>query len=334
MTRIAVDAFNLAADRRGMGRMVRQTLRALDELRELEILLVVRSRDHAEALSREFTYRTIVPADLAAERVDAVWYPWNGMRFKPRAFSIVTIHDPFAFLYPHPNVIARWREQTPIRNAIHKADVIFTVSTWTATKLYELFGLKRSSVRVVPNGVCRFWHPVHVEGQDPYMLIVAAPEERKNVALLFRAYDATFESAGPALVVAGTLSESDEQFFGQMRSPTRHVHPSDEQLRELYSGALAVLVPSVAEGYGLPAVEAMACGAAVLASDAAALPETCDGAAFLVQPDESAWRSALRTISLDAPLAQELRTRGLARVARLDPMAPAKALLETARARR
>jgi len=331
MTKIAVDAINLAADRRGMGRMVRQTLRTLDELGGAEIMLVVRKPDDAAELWREFGYRTIVPADLRRERFDAVWYPWNGMRFAPHAYSIVTIHDPFAFMYPHPNRIARWREQSPIRRAINKADVIFAVSKWTAGELFKIFNLDNSRVRVVPNAVDRFWHPVSVPPQDPYMLVLAGPEERKNIAMLFRAYDATFQDAGPHLVVAGTLSDSDERLFQKLRTPRRRVNPSDAQLRELYSGTMALLVPSTAEGYGLPAVEAMACGAAVIASNAAALPETCDGAAFLVRPDENAWRGALRTLSLDDKLRHELRERGLARVARIDPSGPAKALLDAAR---
>jgi glycosyltransferase involved in cell wall biosynthesis len=163
------------------------------------------------------------------------------------------------------------------------------------------------------------------------MLVVGGPEERKNMNLLLRAYNATFDT-GPELVVAGNLSDADERFFETMRVPRQRVHPADDHLRELYSGATAVLVPSTAEGYGLPAVEAMACGAPVIASNASALPETCDGAAVLVHTDENAWRSALRVVSLDERLRDDLRARGLERVARLDPAGPAKALLDAARA--
>jgi glycosyltransferase involved in cell wall biosynthesis len=253
------------------------------------------------------------------------------MRFHPHAYSVVTIHDPFAFLYPHPNPVARWREQSPIRRALKKADIIFAVSKWTAGELFRLFELDNSRVRVVPNAVDAFWHPVSVPPQDRYMLVLAGPEQRKNTAMLLRAYDATFQDAGPHLVVAGVLSDADDRLFDSLRTPRRRVHPDDDELRELYSGAMAVLVPSSAEGYGLPAVEAMACGAPVIASNAAALPETCDGAAFLVRPDENAWRSALRVVSLDEQLRQQLREKGFARVKRIDPDGPARALLDAAR---
>lgn len=328
MTRLGVDAINLAADRRGMGRLVRQTLRSLQGTGEVEIALIVRNASEASALWREFNYPTLSTADVAKERLDAVWYPWNGMRFPPHARSIVTIHDPFAFTYPHSNFIARRREQSPIRRAIKDADAIFSPSTWTANELRRLFNLAESRIRIVPNAPDEIWHPVALPPHDPYILFVAGTEARKNAEMLFHIYEATFQGAGPELVVAGKLSESGERAFERVRGRRRHELPSDKQLRELYSGATMVLVPSLAEGYGLPAVEAMACGAPVIASNATALPETCDGAAVLVRAnDENAWRSAIRTTYLDDSLRSDLRERGLARVARIDRHGPAKALL-------
>lgn len=328
MIRLGVDAINLAADRRGMGRLVRQTLRSLQATGDVELVLVVRNASEAAPLWREFNYPTISTGDLGKERLDAVWYPWNGMRFAPHARSIVTIHDPFAFTYPHSNFVARWREQSPVRRAIKSADDIFAPSSWTAEELQRLFRISETRVRVVPNAPDEFWYPVAVPQREPYTLFVAGPEERKNAQMLFRVYDAAFQGSGPELVVVGTLDAAGEQAFERVRGPRRHELPSDKELREMYSGALLVLVPSLAEGYGLPAVEAMACGAPVIASNATALPETCDGAAVLVRAtDENAWRSTIRTVYFDGALRRDLRTRGLARVARLDRHGPAKALL-------
>jgi len=325
--RLGVDAYNLVADRRGMGRVVRQILRTLEGIGEAEIVLITRNAREAAAVRSEFFERSIQAGELAREQLDAVWYPWNGMRFAPHAPSIVTIHDPFAFTYPQRSLVARRREQSPIERAIKQADRIFAVSNWTAGELHRLFDVDEARVRVVPNAIDPFWHPVAVPATEPYMLLLAGPEERKNIAMLLRAYESAFEDAAPKLVVAGTLSERDERAFEKLRAPHLRVHPSDKELRELYSGAFAVLVPSLAEGYGLPALEAMACGAAVIASDAAALPETCSGAAMLVRPDENAWRDALRTISIDENLRRDLRVRGLERVLRMNPSDPARALL-------
>jgi glycosyltransferase involved in cell wall biosynthesis len=150
--------------------------------------------------------------------------------------------------------------------------------------------------------------------------------------MLFEAYDAAFAAGGPQLVVAGALSEDAQRRLAQMHAPHVRVDADDSQLRELYSGALAVLVPSLAEGFGLPAIEAMACGAPVIAADASALPETCAGAALLVPPDRpDEWSNALKRIEQDSALREELRRRGLERVRSLDPEASATALLECVR---
>ncbi len=320
--RLAVDAFNLAADRRGMGRIVRQVLESLDRLGDVETVLVFRRRGEGG----------ITPRELRRANADAVWYPWNAMRFRPRAPSIVTINDPFAFTYAHRGFIARRREQSPIRRAIRKADLLFTISNWAAGELERLFHIDSSRIRVVTPAIEPFWRRVEIPSRQPYVLFVAGPDARKNAPLLFRAFDVAFARSGPELVVAGTLSERDEREFERMRAPHRRVSPSDEQLRGLYSGALAVAVPSLAEGFGLPVLEAMACGAPVIASNATALPEAAGGAALLVSPtDEGGWRDALRRIAEDSALREQLRARGFERVGAIDRDGYAKALLESAR---
>lgn len=319
---LGVDAFNLAADRRGMGRLVRQTLERLERMNGVEVVRIVRTPQPG----------AVTPRELRNLRADAVWYPWNGMRFAPHAPAIVTINDPFAFTYPHPNVVARWREQAPIRRAIRKADRIFTISHWGAGELQRLFGVPLERVRTVLPAVDPFWQPVSASPQVPYMLFVGGPDARKNAAMLFDAYDAAFADAGPELIVAGALNAHDEARFSSMRTPRRRITPSDEELRVLYSGALAVLVPSLAEGFGLPVVEAMACGAPVLASDTSALPEAADGAALLLAPsDADAWTAVLKRVAADDNLRADLRERGFERVRRMDPGAPANALIESAR---
>lgn len=319
--RLAVDAFNLAADRRGMGRIVRQVLESLERL-DVETLLVFKTKDEGG----------ITPRDLSRTKVDGVWYPWNAMRFAPRAPSIVTINDPFAFTYAHRNFVARWREQRPIRRAIRKADRIFTISNWAAAELQRLFRIGAGRLRVVTPAIEPFWHRIEIPSQQPFVLFVAGPDARKNAPTLFQAFDAAFANGGPELVVAGTLSEGDEREFERMRAPHRRVRPSDEQLRGLYSSALAVAVPSLAEGFGLPVLEAMACGAPVLASNATALPEAAAGAALLLPPmDRAAWRDALRRIAEESPLRAQLRDRGFARTRAVDRDGYASALLESVR---
>jgi glycosyltransferase involved in cell wall biosynthesis len=324
---LAVDAYNLAADRRGMGRYVRQVFRGLQTLGEYDVRLVVRSKRAGESLASEFPYPLIEARDLRRDPAGAVWYPWNGIRFEPHAPAIATIYDTFAFTFPHKSFFARRKEQQPILRAVREAQAIVTISQWSATELRERLGIEPGRIAIAPPAIEPFWYPVPPERESPYVLFVAGPDERKNARVLFEAFEAAFEEDAVELIVAGELSRSDEAALARMHAKTSRVQPDDPQLRGLYSGALAVAVPSLAEGFGLPAIEAMACGAPVIASDAAALPEACGGAAWLVDPRDSiAWRDALRRVYVDAELRTQLRGAGLERAAALDPIAPARVL--------
>jgi glycosyltransferase involved in cell wall biosynthesis len=329
---LAVDAFNLAADRRGMGRYVRSSLSGMRALGQREVRLVVRDGRKGKTLEREFDLPVIEPRELRSHAVDAVWYPWNGMRFAPHAPAIVTMYDPFAFTFAAKSFIARRREQGPIRRAVREAAAIVTISEWSASELQRLFAIDPHRIAIVPPALESFWHPVPAPHESEYVLFVAGPDERKNARLLFEAFDRAFAGERTELIVAGDLNARDGAAFEKLRARKRHVKPSDEELRTLYSGALALAVPSLAEGYGMPVLEAMACGAPVIASSASALPEACAGAALLVAPtDCAAWSAALQRIVTGAQLRAELRLAGLARVAAIDPLAPARRLLEIAR---
>jgi glycosyltransferase involved in cell wall biosynthesis len=328
--RLAVDAWNLVDDHRGMGRYVRRVLTDWQTEASLDLTLIAKTPAHAATLAHEFPYAVRTGT---RERYDAVWYPWNAMRFAMRgARSLVLFHDTFAFTYPHKQWIARRREQTPIRRAIAKADARSANSYWSAQELARVFALDASSFAVVHPVPDPWWEPVDSSERGAYVLVVAGPEERKNLSTLVHAFERAFPQRNCELVVVGAVSARDEALLVDAMVAHARVHPDDAELRMLYSGALAVAVPSSAEGYGLMAVEAMACGAPVVASDAAALPEACDGAAMLVPPfDTDGWARALRTIAGDRSLRASMRERSLARAARIDRSEPARrtlALLE------
>jgi len=298
MFRIAVDAINLAADRRGMGRYVRAILAAWDRDPDLEVTLLERP-DVKRAMREPF---------------DAVWYPWNGIRFPARARKIVTIYDAFAFTEPHRQFVARLREQLPMRRAAREADAILTISAWSADEIVRELRVPRERIAVAAPVPDAFWQPVAREARAPFVLTVGGEEDRKNARTLRTAFAHAFPKGEVELV------------------DTAEHRPSDAELRALYVNALCVAVPSSAEGYGLPAVEAMACGAPVLAADAAGLPEACDGAAELIAPfDVDAWTRALRAMFDDPTARDRLRARSLVRAQRIDRAAPARITLELLR---
>ncbi len=311
--RVAVDAWNLVNDRRGMGRYVRRVLTDWESESDLEVTLLVRKARHVALLTREFPYHA--RSDTRGT-YDVVWYPWNALRFRVRgARAVALFHDPFAFTYAHREWIARYREQAPIRKALERANARSTNSYWTARELARLFGYDPASFTVIHPVPDPWWQPAEPKEHTPYFLVVGGPEERKNLPTLARAFARAFPARECALLIAGN-------------TPHANIHPDDTELRALYSGALAVAVPSSAEGYGLMAVEAMACGAPVVASDASALPEACDGAAMLVPPfDVNAWALALRELADRPDLRATLRALSLARAARIDRREPARLTL-------
>jgi glycosyltransferase involved in cell wall biosynthesis len=311
--RVAVDAWNLADDRRGMGRYIRHIRKDWESVPDLDVTLLVKNDE------RKW------------QNFDAVWYPWNSMRFEiPRHRSVVTMHDAFAFTHPARDFVARWREQAPIRKAAKLGTAFVTVSKWSAGELARVFDRTPSDFTIASGVPDPIWRPITRSlSMDPYILVVAGPEERKNIPSLIRAFARAFPNGDCTLQIAGTLSAKDIWMLERSNIRYERSKPADEELRELYCGALAVAVPSSAEGYGLMAVEAMACGAPVIASNAAGLPEACDGAAMLVPPfDVEAWAFTLERAASDAGLRASLSEQSLARAARIDRSAPARVTLE------
>ncbi len=157
-----------------------------------------------------------------------------------------------------------------------------------------------------------------------YLLYVGTLQPRKNLARLMQGF-APVAAQHPALqlVLAGKKGWMYEDIFAQVRQLglegrvvfTGYVDTAD--LPALYSGALAFVFPSLYEGFGMPVLEAMACGAPVVAANTSSLPEVAGDAALLVDPtDVDAISGALARLAGDAALRRELRARGLAQAAR------------------
>lgn len=330
--RMGVDGSNLQSDRRGMGRFAREVLQAACDASDISLTLTasqpLSAAEYSAILERDVS-AVVSARQVRTRTLDVMWYPWNGMRFTHAAPKAVTIHDVFAFAEPHRNLIARLREQKPVRRAASQADCVATVSQWSAGQIAHTLGIARDTIRVIPHAPAPFWRPAQPPVvRSTYFLFVSGPERRKNAALIFAAFQEAFPKGEAQLVIAGTLSESDRTLLHRTRISFRYFQPDDAELRRLYTGALAVAVPSLAEGFGLVAVEAMACGAAVLAANAAALPEACGEGAELLNPyDRKAWSAALRKVYDDTAFREELRARAARRRAQFDSAAPAREML-------
>jgi glycosyltransferase involved in cell wall biosynthesis len=248
---------------------------------------------------------------VRAARMRALLCPAN---LAPLAYprSVVVIHDAAPLRHPGWYSQTYARAQRALLPAIaRRAQRVITVSEFSRTELRELLGVEAD---VVPGGVDERFRPdaPRPPGFDrPYVLTVASQTARKNLAALVPAARA-LAADGVEVVVAGGhrpqfAAESDLAGLRMLG------HVDDALLPGLYAGALAFALPSRYEGFGLPVLEAMACGTPVVAAAAGALPETCGDAAVLARPEGEAFAAALTgLVSHDAERAR-LRTAGLAR---------------------
>lgn len=335
--RLAVDAGNFARDRRGMGRVARGiALAALADPRFTVSLLVEHGKD-ADGVRAAFagTPVSVRPAATAAAAgaYDAAWFPWNGMRYDCAAPALLTIHDVFAFTEPHPERVAREREQRPIARGAARADRIATVSQWSKGEIVRELGVAPDRISVVEPAPDPLFFPASGDlymAAWRYALLVGTREARKNAGVVVDACAQALDGPRDLLVVAGSVTKDMSRRLEPLGDRVRLAGEVDDlRLRSLYRNARAVCMPSTAEGFGLVAVEALACGAPVLAANAAALPEATGGAAMLVDPhDPGAWRDALRAVFADDALAAALAARGAARFAHASRERPARTYLE------
>jgi glycosyltransferase involved in cell wall biosynthesis len=268
----------------------------------------------------------ILPAQLHNDRL--LWSPANTGPWAINS-QAVTIHD--ASVFDHPEwfspSFASWTRLS-WKILAKQAKAIITVSSFSRERLKYRLKISDEKIHIIPNGVGK---PFELQPQKtievvkekygltrPYFLFVGTVEPRKNLPNLFRAWEQA-EINNHILVIAGTKGI----VFAEANGP--HVksdtikwlgYVPEPDLPALYAGATTVIVPSFYEGFGLTALEAMACSTPVVASNTTAFPETTGNAALLVDPRNSNELSdAMKNIMENKKLANTLRERGLQQAA-------------------
>jgi glycosyltransferase involved in cell wall biosynthesis len=227
---------------------------------------------------------------------------------------VTTVHDVVPFLFPAEGFKVREREQAPLRRTAERARTIVADSHYMAGEIALRLGVAPERIAVAPLGVSAPFSPGGERGTlsdgRPYVLHVGAHDMRKNVRMLVAAWQAAFPTADVALAFTRPP---------EVLPPASVVLDAgtDEQLAAYYRGALFVAVPSIDEGFGLPLLEALACGAPVIASRAAALPEVGgDVTAWIDDPDDlEEWAFTFRRLSRTPGALAELGARGPAQAA-------------------
>jgi glycosyltransferase involved in cell wall biosynthesis len=219
---------------------------------------------------------------------------------------VVTVHD--LAVFRHPNVFPRWtRSYAPVLvpRVLRAAQRVIAVSEFTASELETLLRVPRRKIHVVPNAVDDTFTSDGPRADGQYILAVGTLEPRKNLA---RAIEAAAR-IGVDLRVVGAPGWGGIEARGANVTWLGWI--DDDELARQYRGALCVVYPSLYEGFGLPVLEAMACGAAVVTSSSGATGEVAGDAAVLVDPlDVEAIAGGI-----EAAIArrEELRPRGVER---------------------
>jgi glycosyltransferase involved in cell wall biosynthesis len=296
-----------------------------------------------------FSLRTVKPGEEHWERswsradlppkgtlgcVDIVHSPFFNAPRVGDAALVVTIHDISFLLYPQFHTEANRLHclNGTLRAALY-ADRMIAVSHCTRNALVDYFAMPEERLRVIHEAPRKIYYPEgdielirntleRLEIFHNFILSVGSLEPRKNLQTLLHAYAAYIERhAGRELLVVaggeGWLNEDLPLYVAKLGLGERVKflgYVQDADLRVLYSAAKLFVYPSVYEGFGLPPLEAMACGAPVITSNASALPEVVGDAAALVDPSSSEeLYYAMRQVLHDDGLRLKLRKQSLER---------------------
>jgi glycosyltransferase involved in cell wall biosynthesis len=340
--RLAVDGRELGADvRTGIRRYTVEVLRAAASRGVECIAYVDRATGYTGGPGVTVTTlggftqwwdQVALPAALRRDQVDVFLSPYYKRPLSAPCPTVVTIHDLFFIGYPGRHRPLYDAAMTRLaRLYATGASAVVTDSEHSRRAIVERLGLAPERTAVIPVGLGPEFRPVTPSaaqraryGLGPrYALYVGNFLPHKNLPRLLRAWAALPEPlAGHRLVLAGgaragrPVLEALVAALGLGERVAFAGLVDDADLPALYGGATAVVLPSLEEGFGLPALEAMACGAPVVTSHRGALPEVVADAGVLVDPeDESALTAALARVLGSANARAALVQRGLARAA-------------------
>jgi glycosyltransferase involved in cell wall biosynthesis len=336
---LVVDGSGLERPRAGVGVYTTQILHHMAVDRP-DWRLTVFGPPGGFAYAPDTTYRLLPAARLIGRHLQ---WPAQIRRMRPTAYfgpagalplgkvgcpSVITIHD--LAIYRNP----KWFPRQPLSTgyvvprSVLRADVVIAVSENTARDVVKIFGIDRSRIDVVPHGISPRYRSMTAEDladararlklPERFILFVGTVEPRKNLATLLEAWAMMRDR--PDLVVVGEwgwLYETIQQQMERMGPGLHHVQGLDpSELPAVYNLARVLAHPAWYEGFGLPPLEAMACGTPVVVSDTSSLPEVVGDAGLVVpagQPES--WRKALERVIGDTDLAADLRRRGILRAA-------------------
>lgn len=308
MTKILYDARWIG--HHGIGRFAGELAKMLPDLRNFQ--------------QKRRPWHPLDPAllglELWRERAKLFFSPgYNSPVGWPKPF-VFTLHDLHHLCVPeNSTAMKRAYYQYVIKPACHRAAFVLTVSEYSRQEIAAWAGVDGSTVINVGNGV---GEPFTADGPKyepgyPYLLYVGSHKPHKNLPRLIRAYASAGICDDVRLIMTGAPSLELRTIIDEVQAGAK-IHfagtANNEELARLYRGALGFVFPSLYEGFGLPPLEAMACGAPVLTSNVCSLPEVVGNAGILVDPrsvEEIA--SGIRTLVDSSDTRRTLRQMGFLR---------------------
>jgi glycosyltransferase involved in cell wall biosynthesis len=354
--RIAIDAHSVGTGLGGNESYATNLIEALAQIDSSNhYTLYVTRREALERFSNRwpnFSVRTTLPhtpliripltmsAELRRNPVDVLHVQFTAPPFSPCPV-VVSIHD---LSFEHLPQTFKWRSRKQLRITVRRsardATQVIALSEFARRDIIATYQVSSEKVSVIPLAAPAHFRPVQDEGElqrvrqtygieGDYILSVGAIQPRKNLSRLVAAYSrlrwARPEVKLPQLVLVGkcawlydeTLRTIKELEVSESVILTGYVRESD--LPALYSGALCFVYPSYFEGFGLPPLEAMKCGAPVIVGNKTSLPEVVGDAGVLIDPfDVDEMASAIQRVITDSNLRAQLRVKGLERAKLFD----------------
>lgn len=340
--RVALDARTVTPHYPGIGRYTFELARVLASLTELTLLVnpsqaAVENLDLTQLKARRvvtphgpraLAQQWDMPPRLPALEADVYHSPYYFMPYWPCQPTVLTVYDLIPLYSGEFSALRRAALLAMHRLAFRAAHRIIAISQWVRDDYVQRFKLRPEQIVAIPLAVDAHFAPQPAEVLEvfrrqmnlphEYLLMVGGNKPHKNLPRLIHAYGSLPVST-PPLVLAGP---HDAQRFPEARQAAQALgqrviflgRVSEAQLPALYAGALAYVNASLMEGYGLPVLEAMACGTPVACAEAPGLTEAAGDCALFFNPkDPDTMVDALQQILADSDLRANLRARGLAR---------------------
>ena len=346
--RVAIDARKLHDF--GIGTYTRNLLRYLARLdRDSEYVLLCHEPDLGIGAQLGPNFRTVLESSANYSLREQVHVPWVLRRERPDVFhaphyvlpaatrcrAVVTIHDCIHLMFPQylPNRAAYIYARVSMWTAVRRSHRILTVSEASKRDIIHFFNVPPEKIVVVYNAIDERFRTAPSEEvvarvreryqlAQAFVLYVGNIKPHKNLVRLIEAYD-LLRSRGFDDMKLLIIGDEISKLPALRRAVHRHkLHKhvrflgylSDDTLAVLYRLAGVFVFPSLYEGFGLPPLEAMACGTPVVTSNVSSMPEVVGDAAVLVDPYEvDSIADGMQRVLSDSTLSAELRTKGIAR---------------------